>query len=53
MTRTYQITLMNWLTRTKKTFTLGETKSKATEQLKFLRKKHGRLLWVKTTPIHC
>lgn len=53
MERTYQITLMNWLTRTKRTFLLDVTKSKAIDKLRVLRKRHSKFWWIKTTPIHC
>jgi len=53
MERTYQITLMNWLTRTKRTFLLDVTKSKAIEKLKVVRKRYSKVFWVKATPIHC
>lgn len=51
--RAYQITLKNWLTRATRDFVLGESRTEANEQLKFLRKKHSKLMWIKVTPIHC
>lgn len=51
--RKYQITLKNWLTRATRNFVLGDSRSEANNQLKLLRKKHSKLMWIKTTPIHC
>ena len=51
--RNYQITLMNWLTRTKVNLELGQTIDEAKEKLRIVRKKYSKLLWVKATPINC
>ncbi len=51
--RKYQITLINWLTRSKRNFELGDTLDEAKKQLKVVRKKHGRFMWLRITPIHC
>jgi hypothetical protein len=51
--RNYQITLINWLTRTKINLELGQTIEEAKEKLKVVRKKYGKLMWRKATPINC
>ena len=53
MKRTYRVTLMNWITRSKRNVELGESINEAKSKLKIVRKRYGRLMWIKTSPIFC